>query len=128
MLVDHPHPGVDRGARRAELDWTPVDHDLALVGVVEPVQDVHQRRLAGAVLPEERVDLARAEIEADVVVCDDAGEALRDPAHLEDNPLRLGHRPAILRSGTPMSSGEREKCDGRARGPPVGYSTMHCVT
>jgi len=27
-----------------------LDEDLALVGLVEPVEDVHQRRLAGPVL------------------------------------------------------------------------------
>ena len=37
-------------------------------GVVEPVEDVHQRRLAGAVLAEQRVHLAAAEVEVDVVV------------------------------------------------------------
>ena len=56
-------------------------------GVVEPVEDVHQRRLAGAVLAEERVHLAAAEVEVDVVVGDDAREALGDPAKLENGPL-----------------------------------------
>src|SRR4029079_9816571 len=47
------------------------------------VEDVHQRGLAGAVLTEERVDLARPDLEIDVVVGDDARIALRDAAHLE---------------------------------------------
>ena len=59
-------------ARRRHLDDLAVDDDLALVGVVEAVEDVHQRRLAGAVLAEQRVHLAAAEIEVDVVVRDDA--------------------------------------------------------
>ena len=42
-------------------------------------QDLHQRRLAGAVLPDERHDLAE-DVEADVVERDDAGEsALKSP-------------------------------------------------
>ena len=57
-----------------------VDQDLALVRLVEPVEDVHQRRLAGAVLAEQRVHLALAQVEVDAVVRDDAGEPLRDPA------------------------------------------------
>ena len=36
-------------------------------------------RLAGAVLAEQRVHLARGRLEVDAVVRDDAGEALRDP-------------------------------------------------
>ena len=50
----------------------PVDADLALVGLVEAVEDVHQRRLAGAVLAEQRVHLAAPEVEVDAVVRDDA--------------------------------------------------------
>ena len=45
-----------------------VEQDLAGVGPVQPGQDVHQRALAGAVLAEQRVDLARAHVEVDVVV------------------------------------------------------------
>ena len=56
----------------------PLQQDLALVGLVEPVEDVHQRRLAGAVLAEERVHLAAADVEVDVVVGDDARELLAD--------------------------------------------------
>ena len=87
VLVHHPDPVLDRGPRRAEHGRLAVDQDLALVGVVEPVEDVHQRRLAGAVLAEQRVHLALAQVEVDVVVRDDAGEALRDPTKLENGPL-----------------------------------------
>src|SRR5207244_492385 len=48
MLVHHPDAGLDRIARRAEVDGLPVQEDVAAVSVVEPVQDVHERRLAGA--------------------------------------------------------------------------------
>ena len=99
MLVHHPHARVDRGARGAEPHLLALDQDLALVGVVEPVEDVHQRRLPRAVLAEERMDLAFDEIEADVVVRDDPGEALRDVPHLEDQGS-LGHpRDSIARRG-----------------------------
>ena len=55
-----------------------VDADLAVVGLLHAVEDLHQRRLAGAVLPDEGVDGARADGEVDVVVGDDAREALAD--------------------------------------------------
>ena len=87
-----PTPASIAALGDAEAHRLPVDRDLALVRVVEPVEDVHQRRLAGAVLAEQRVHLALAEVEADVVVGDDAGEALRDVAHLE---ARFGaHQPS----------------------------------
>ena len=60
-----------------------VHEDLALVGVGQAVEDVHQGRLPGAVLAEQRVDLAGPHVEVDVVVGEHAGIALRDPAHLD---------------------------------------------
>ena len=63
-------------------------------GWYEPVEDVHQRRLAGAVLAEECMHLALDQIERDVVVRDDPREALRDVPHLED----LGPRRHVARS------------------------------
>ena len=72
-------------ASLAELNATglPLMTDLARVGPVEAVEDVHQRRLAGPVLAEERVHLAAPQVEVDVVVRDDARELLADAAHLE---------------------------------------------
>ena len=44
------------------------EHDLALVGVVQAGEDVRERRLAGAVLAEQRVHLAGSGLEVDAVV------------------------------------------------------------
>ena len=52
-----PMPGAHGVARAGEGDRDVVDEDLAVVGVVEPVQHVHERALAGTVLAEQRVDL-----------------------------------------------------------------------
>ena len=51
-----------------------VEADLALVGVQDAVDHLDQRRLAGAVLAEQRVDLAGRHPEADVVVGEHARE------------------------------------------------------
>ena len=64
----------------------PSMQDLALVGLDEPVEDVHQRGLARAVLAEQGVDLARADGQIDVVVGHEAAEALRDAAAAQDSP------------------------------------------
>src|SRR5206468_10421828 len=77
-------PAPDRVLRGGELDRLPLDPDLPLVGVVQAVEDVHQRRFAGAVLAEDRVNLAPSEVEVHAIVGDDAGEPLRDSPHLED--------------------------------------------
>ena len=83
-----PIPASIASFADANVTGLPPSTDLAGVGLVEPVEDVHQRRLARAVLAEQRVHLAATELEVDVVVGDDAGERLRDPAHLEDGPPR----------------------------------------
>ncbi len=87
VLEDHPDPGVDRVRRRAERHLSAVDLDRAVVGLLDAVQDLHQRRLAGAVLPDERVDGAASDGQVDVVVRDDAREALAD-AGQPDRGLR----------------------------------------
>ena len=94
VLVHHPDAGLDRVTGRAEVDRLPVQQDLAAVAPVEPVQDVHQRGLAGAVLAEQCVHLAAADVEADVVIGDDAREDLADPSHLEHD-LGRSHAPIL---------------------------------
>ena len=86
-----------------------MQEDLAGIRTVEPVEDVHQRRLAGAVFAQERVHLTAPDIELDVVVGDDTRELLADAAHLEHQVLgrhlrdpnprtkRAGTRPALSR-------------------------------
>jgi hypothetical protein len=84
VLVHHPDPELDRVLRRRDRHRLPVHQDLARVGRVEAVEDAHQRRLAGAVLAEQGMDLPAPQIEIDVVVGEHAGELLRYPAELED--------------------------------------------
>ena len=58
MLMDHADAGPDRVGRGADRGRLAVDADLAGIGLVEAVQDRHQRRLAGAVLADDAVDRA----------------------------------------------------------------------
>ena len=83
MLRDHPDPGRDRVLRRVDRDRPAVDEDRAGVGPRQPVEDPHQRRLAGAVLAEQRVHLAARDGEVDAVVGDELAEALGDAAQLD---------------------------------------------
>jgi hypothetical protein len=82
VLVDHADAGPDGVGGRAEPDVGAVDPDRALVRVLHPVEDLHQGRLAGPVLPAQRVHLAAAHAQVDVVVRDDTREALGDPHQL----------------------------------------------
>ena len=67
----------------ADLHRLAVDEDLALVRLEQAVEDVHQGRLAGAVLAEQGVDLAGLDGQVDVVVGDQVTEALGDAAQFE---------------------------------------------
>ena len=109
VLVHHPDARLDRVPRGAEDDGLAVQQDLACIGLVEPVQDVHQRRLARAVLAEQRVHLAATDVEADVVVGEDPGELLADPPHLEHE--LLGHCCALLMVG--IGEGRHVACPPR---------------
>jgi hypothetical protein len=89
--MHHADSVLDRVLRRVERDLFALDPDLAFVGPIEPVDDVHQRRLARAVFTEECVHLPPNEVEIDRVVRDHAGEVLRDSLELE-NLRVVGHR------------------------------------
>ncbi len=89
FLEDHADAEGAGIVGRANLDRIAVDRDLPLVRRVDPLQDLHQGRLAGAVAADEGVHLALAQVEVDPVQDADAGETLADPGH----PYRDGvHR------------------------------------
>ena len=103
LLVDHADAGGERVPRGREADRLAEEHDLPLVRLVEARDDVRERRLACAVLAEQRVHLAGRGGEVDPVVGDDAGEPLRDPAQLE------GRRGLGGRDHRPRSGGNRHR-------------------
>src|SRR5262249_53533942 len=81
VLVHHPDAGVERVARRVEVDLLAVEVDLALVRPVEAGEDVREGALAGPVLAEQRVHLAGRRREAAALVRAHARDPFRDPAH-----------------------------------------------
>ena len=89
--MHHPDPVRDRVARTSDAGGLSIDEDLARIGVDEPIEDVHERGLAGAVFANQGVDLARPDGQVDLVVCDDAGKGLGDIAHLERFRRRRAH-------------------------------------
>ena len=71
-------------ARAGERDGLAVDLDRAGVGLERAVEDLHERRLARAVLAGERVDLARQQLEVDAVEGQHARERLADARHAHE--------------------------------------------
>ena len=66
-----------------DLDFFAVLFDDALLRLIEAEQNAHQRGLARAVLPQQRMDLALFQLQGDIVVGDDPGESLGDVQHLD---------------------------------------------
>ena len=62
-----------------------------LIGTVETVHDLHERALAGAVLPDQSVYLTRPQVEGDIFYRDYATEPLGNAVEPEDRK-RLGRR------------------------------------
>jgi hypothetical protein len=64
--------------------------------LVQPVEHVHQRALAGTVLTEQRMDLPRLHDQVDGVVGRQGAEALGDPAQFElQGTLRICARARV---------------------------------
>src|SRR5258706_1920549 len=138
VLVDRRDPRVERVARRREGDRLAVDREGAVVGRVDAREGLDQGRLAGAVVAEQAVDLARPDRERYALEGDDGTEVLRDVAGLEERlaggALRGGgrgraaggggHRHVVL---LPLASAGRRidagsSCSGRPRSAAGGRS------
>ncbi|CAM5406999.1 hypothetical protein SCALM49S_08130 [Streptomyces californicus] len=97
LLVDGGDPGLLRLERAGEADGFAADAHLPLVAPVDAGEHLDEGGLAGAVLADERVDLARAQREGDVVQGDDAREPLAHGAGFEDGVGDGGPGPGGLR-------------------------------
>src|SRR5277367_5846685 len=67
LLIDRRHAGASRVLRQIELSLDAIDQDPATVGWKHARYDLDQRRLARAVLAEQRVNLAPCDREGYVV-------------------------------------------------------------
>ena len=96
LLVHHADAGRQRLARRAEMHRPAVDRHAAVVLAVQAGDDLHQGRLAGAVLAHQAVDLAGAQHEVDVAQGRDAAERLGDAASVRQ-PRRAARASTACR-------------------------------
>lgn len=83
VLVHHADSGGHRIAWAGEALHDIVEQDLALVGLIEAVEHVHQGGLACPVLAEQGVDLAGLDGEVNMVIGYERPEFLRDAAKFE---------------------------------------------
>ena len=106
---------VHRGdAGRLRLVWAVEGHVLAIhaeraaVRPMHPGDDLDERGLAGAVLADQRVDLAGIGGEVDVLQRLHAGERLRDALELEQRcHAAVAHSSRCVRSRPPWGPGAR---------------------
>jgi hypothetical protein len=70
----------------------------AAIGLQRAEQHLHQRRLAGAVLAQQGVDLTRRDLEIDGVIRLERAENLRDALDFQEG-LRRGCRGGGIRQG-----------------------------
>jgi hypothetical protein len=89
MLMDHADAGGDGGVGVEDPGRLAVDEDLAGISLIEAVEDAHQRRLAGAVLADDSVDLALPDLHVDVLVGVNEAEFLVDPLQLNGNVVHV---------------------------------------
>jgi len=131
LLVDDADPGPARLDRMPEGDGLAAKLDLAFVGPVDAAEHLHQGRLAGAVLPADRMNFPGMAVEADIVERPHAGETLADAAHRQDGRFLAHGDPAMaqprrmtswLSTRSVSRSGKRSRqtrvaaaSDGRAR-------------
>ena len=83
FLVDDPDAVVARRPRRRQLDRLTVDRDRAGVRADRPGEGLHQRRLAGPVLTDDRMDRSRGDVEVHRLDGDDAPVGLAQPVDLD---------------------------------------------
>src|SRR5690606_10010600 len=86
LLRDEAHARVPRCPGRLETCWGAVDRDLAVRGQLEAGEQTHERRLPGAVLAHDRVDLPLAEVEVDAVDRANPGVRLADAREADERP------------------------------------------
>jgi hypothetical protein len=94
MLVHHPDAGGDRGVRRVDVDAFSPHQNLAGVGTMKTVDDVHQRRLARAVFADQSVDASGRDGKIDGAIRVHGAESFFDAAQFDgrrSHVRRLSH-------------------------------------
>ena len=81
---------IERRAGSGSVTGLPPKRDRAGAGLVDAGENLHQRRLAGAVVADQRDHFAGVHVELDVGQGRDRAEVLRDAAQAQHQLARLG--------------------------------------
>ena len=85
LLMDQADAARKGVGRTLQPDRPIVEYHGSRVGSVDALQDAHQRRLAGSVAADNRVDRSRRDGEVDAIVGDDRAEPARDATRSDAN-------------------------------------------
>ena len=83
LLVDHGQAAGARVGRASGAPGLAVEGHAPAVGRLDAGEDLHERALAGAVLSEDRMHLARASLELDAAEGDGQAERLAEVAEYD---------------------------------------------
>ena len=99
MLVHHADAKRVGVVRVLDLDLFAIFLDNAFFRLIQTEQYAHQGRFAGAVFAQQRMDLAFAQLQRDIVVGLDTGELLGDVQHLDNEIIcQSVHAPFYFHS------------------------------
>ena len=118
VLVDDLDPEPRRVLRAVDRDLLAVEVHVAVVDRVDPGDALDQRRLAGAVVADERHHLARADVEVDVGQRLDRAEALRDSRARAAGAARRSEAASL--GGVSVTSAPQRSGGGRRQDAPPG--------
>ena len=112
LLVHHGHAVFQRLLGASEVDLPAVEHDGALVAVVDAEQAFHQGGFARTVLPHQGVHGAGPDREIHFIQRFYAGKGFADAAHFQQDRLLHIHSPLLLcifrhRAQRPLSAARR---------------------
>ena len=95
LLEDHGDATIHLALDRLVRDVNLIQVDPPLIGTVDPHENLHQCRFAGAILTEQGVDFAAVKFEVDIAKHFVFAEALRNTAH-RDKRLDASLRPGCM--------------------------------
>jgi hypothetical protein len=130
LLMHHRDPEPLRVPRIAEPDLLARDQDGSLAWLLNLREQLHQRRLAGAVLPRDRVHLSGEDVEADAVEGLHPGEALAHAADLDHRLTLVAHGKLLGKppSGNlPLFPQTRSQTSQRESGRDVQEGLAACI-
>ena len=93
--MHHADALADGRDGRMDTRRLPVQPDLAFVRQIEAVENLHQGGFARAVLAEQRVNLAGADVKGDVIAGEHPGKAFDDPGHLQGVDFTVGEGSGV---------------------------------